>query len=199
MYIVAITGASGSILGIRLIEELLNFGKKVGVIISDSGWQIIKHEILQNKQNCVNFRELLKLRNFNFEESLLFEFSNNDFFTPPASGTGNWKTIIVVPTSMKTLSAVANGYTDSLITRAVDVAIKEGKQTILVPRETPLSEIHLENMIKIKKTGAFIVPPVMAFYTFPKSIDDMIDFVVGKLLNLLSIKHNLFENWSDDI
>ena len=197
MYLVGITGASGSILGVRIVEELLRSGYKVGVIVSNSGWEVLNHEVVQSKDKLVSFVDLLLLRGLKFDKTLLVEYDNSNFFSPPASGSGNWNSIVIAPTSMKTLSAIANGYSDSLITRAADVALKEGRTCILLPRETPLSEIHLNNMLKIKKAGGDILPPVMGFYSFPESVNDMVDFVVAKVLNILGVEHNLLNNWGE--
>lgn len=122
----------------------------------------------------------------------LREYSPKDYFTPLASGTAKFKALIIVPCSMKTLAAVAHGYSDSLITRGADVALKEERRLILVPRETPMSLVHIENLASVKRAGAEIVMPVPGFYTHPKTIDDVIDFIVGKILNLLNVDHDLF-------
>jgi len=195
MYIVAITGASGVIIGIKLIAELLKLNKKVAAIVSDAAWETINFEIFKNKITINNIKDLLLKLNFNLDFSSLYEYKDNDFFSPTASGSTKFKAVVVAPCSMKTLSAIATGYADSLITRTVDVALKENKKTIIVPRETPVNLIHLENMVKAKKAGAQIVLPEPAFYTFPKSVDDIINFIIGKILNLLEIEHTLFDSW----
>jgi len=125
----------------------------------------------------------------------LTEFQNNDISSPVASGSSPFEAVVVVPTSMKTLSSIACGYTDTLIARTCDVALKEKRRCIIVPRETPLNVIHMENMLRAAKAGAVIMPPVPGFYTRPRTIDDIIDFIVGKILNLLDRKHTLFKSW----
>lgn len=197
MHVVAISGASGIIIGIRLIEELLKADKQIMTVASDSAWQVIRHELFRNKQTPSTLRDIISARGLNFSQDQFKEYKNNDFFSPIASGTTFFDAVIVAPCSMKTLSAIATGYADTLINRAADVALKEKRKCILIPRETPVSLIHLENMTKAKQAGADILLPVPGFYTFPQNIDDVVNFIVGKTLNLLSIKHNLFKNWGD--
>ncbi len=195
MIAVAITGASGPILGIRLIEELLKAGKPVHAVVSEAAWRVIGHELGLKKSGPEPFRALLAARGFRFRAGLLAESRNDDFFSPLASGSTPMEAMVVAPCSMKTLSAAANGYSDSLITRACDVALKEKKRLVLVARETPLSAIHLENMLKLARAGAVVLPPAMAFYPHPKTLSDMTDFVVGKVLNIIGVEHSLFESW----
>ena len=194
---VAITGASGPILGVRLIEELLNSGEQVCAVVSEAAWSVIAHELGYKKAGAAPLTALLSKRGKTGALKLLREFDSANFFSPLASGSTPFDAMVVAPCSMKTLSAAANGYSDSLITRACDVALKEKRKLILVPRETPLSAIHLENMLKLSRAGASIVPPVLGFYSRPGTIDDMVDFVTGKVLNLLGIKHDLFKSWEE--
>lgn len=196
---VAITGASGPILGIRLIEELLNSGQPVCAVVSEAAWSVIAHELSYKKTGAAPLAALLSNRGKTAALKLLKEYDSTDFFSPLASGSTPFDAMVVMPCSMKTLSAAANGYSDSLITRACDVALKEKRKLILVPRETPLSAIHLENMLKLSRAGAAIVPPVMGFYSRPETVADMVDFAVGKVLNLLGIKHSLFTAWGDQV
>lgn len=196
---VAITGASGPILGIRLIEELLNAGKPVCAVVSEAAWSVIGHELGYKKAGAAPLAALLSKRGKTAALKLLKEFDSRDFFSPLASGSTPFDAMVVMPCSMKTLSAAANGYSDSLITRACDVALKEKRKLILVPRETPLSAIHLENMLKLSRAGAAIVPPVMGFYSRPETVADMVDFITGKVLNLLGIGHSLFIGWDDQV
>lgn len=195
MIVAAITGASGPILGIRLIEELLNSGEPVCAVVSETAWSVIAHELSYKKAGPAPLAALLSKGGKTAALKLLKEFNSNNFFSPLASGSTPFDAMVVMPCSMKTLSAAANGYSDSLITRACDVALKEKRKLILVPRETPLSAIHLENMLKLSRAGATIVPPVLCFYPHPETINDMVDFVVGKIFNLLGIKHRLFKSW----
>jgi flavin prenyltransferase len=195
MIVVAISGASGPIMGIRLIEELLNLKERVAAITSQPAGRIIEYEVLLEKAPFSSLRELLEMRGVAKNLNLLNEYKNDDFFSPVASGSAQFEGVVVIPCSMKTLSAIVHGYADSLITRACDVALKEKRRCIIVPRETPLSVVHTENLHKAAQAGIEIVPPVPGFYTRPESIIDVIDFVVGKILNLLGRKHRLFESW----
>jgi len=195
MIVVAISGASGPIMGVRLIEELLNSGKKVAAIVSLPTHQIIEYEILREKVPFSSLEELLVKRGLSSNHDLLSEFKNDDFFAPVASGSTRFEAVVVIPCSMKTLSAIVHGYADTLITRTCDVALKEKRRCIIVPRETPLSVVHTENIHKAALAGVEIVPPVPGFYTRPESVDDVVNFVVGKVLNLLGREHDLFESW----
>ncbi|MGD9082911.1 MAG: UbiX family flavin prenyltransferase [Desulfobacterales bacterium] len=195
MIVVAISGASGPILGIRLIEELLNSGEKVAAIVSEAACQIIEYEILQGESPFSSLKDLLVTRNLSGNHDLLNEFKNNDFFAPVASGSTKFEAMVVIPCSMKTLSAIVHGYADSLITRTCDVALKERRRCIIVPRETPLNVVHTENIHRAALSGIEIVPPVPGFYTRPESVDDVVNFIVGKVLNLLGRDHRLFESW----
>jgi len=197
MIAIAITGASGPILGIRLIEELLSGGEEVYAVVSNAAWQIIDHELSYKKKGPSPLTGLIVNRGKTAKINLLKEFDDKDFFSPLASGSTLFEAMVVIPCSMKTLSGIAHGYADSLITRACDVAIKEKRRLIVVPRETPLSIIHIENMHKLALAGAVILPPVISFYTLPKSTDDMVDFITGKVLNLLGKKNTLFESWGN--
>lgn len=197
MITVAISGASGPILGIRLIEELLNLKERISAVVSRPARQIIEYEMLRNKSPFSSLEKLLLKRGITNNLDLLSEFKNNDFFCPIASGSSRFEAVIVIPCSMKTLSAIVHGYADSLITRACDVALKEKRRCIIVPRETPLSIIHTGNLHKAALAGIDIVPPMPGFYTRPESIDDVINFIVGKVLNLLGRKHDLFESWGN--
>ncbi|MBW2490753.1 MAG: UbiX family flavin prenyltransferase [Deltaproteobacteria bacterium] len=195
MIVVAISGASGPIMGIRLIEELLNSKERVSAIVSQPAGQIIEYEMLFGKAPFSTLEALLKKRGIAKDTDFLREYQNHDFFAPMASGSAEFEAMVVIPCSMKTLSAIVHGYADSLTTRACDVALKEKRRCIIVPRETPLSVIHTKNLHKAAMAGIDIVPPVPGFYTRPESLDDVIDFVVGKVLNLLGRKHNLFDSW----
>ena len=195
MIVVAISGASGPIIGIRLIEELLNVGEQVGAIISTPARQIIAYEVLRQQGAVTSLSSLIAERGKVTSLDGLTEYANKDFFVPVASGSAPFKAVVVAPCSMKTLSAIVHGFADSLITRTCDVAIKEKRRCLIVPRETPLSVIHTENLHRAAKAGIEIIPPVPGFYTLPETLDDVIDFVVGKIMNLLGLQHTLFESW----
>lgn len=195
MIIVGISGASGPILGIRLIEELLGGGDEVAGIASESSWAIIRHELSHVPAGDRPLTDLLRSRGIAKGLNRFVEYGEKDFHTPCASGSAKFEAVVVIPSSMKTLSAIANGHADTLIARACDVALKENRTCIIVPRETPLNLIHIENMRRAALAGARIVPPVPGFYTRPRTIEDVVNFVVGKVLNLLGREHALFEGW----
>ncbi len=196
MIVVGITGASGSIIGIRLIEELLKgSSEEVVGIVSEAGWAVMSHELRYRAEGETPLTDLLRSRGNRDHLDNFRELGEWNLFAPPASGSSSVEAVIVAPSSMKSLSAIANGYADSLITRACDVALKQRRQCIIVPRETPLNLIHIENMRKATLAGAVIAPPMPGFYTHPQTIDDVVDFVVGKILNLLGRTHNLFQPW----
>ena len=180
--IVCITGASGVIYAKRLLEVLRD-RVEVVLIISNSAKKIIKEEL------NIDWKEIKKLAS-NY-------YNNDDFFSPIASGSNKFDAVIVVPCSMKTLSSIANGYSSNLIVRVCDIALKERRKLIIMPREMPLNSIHLENMLKLSNLGAIIMPPIPAFYHKPKTVDDIVDFVVGRVLDLLGIENNLCKRWRD--
>lgn len=194
MHIVAITGASGSILGIRLIEELLMADAEVAVVVSSTAAKVIGHELLDGA-DYAGMKSLLEQRAVARELARLVEYADDDFFAAIASGSARFETITVIPASMKTLAAVAGGHAASLITRSCDVALKERRRCILVTRETPLNLVHIENMRTATLAGAIIMPPVPGFYAKPQSVDDIVNFIIGKVLSLLGIDHDLFKRW----
>ncbi|MGB9667774.1 MAG: UbiX family flavin prenyltransferase [Thermosulfidibacteraceae bacterium] len=179
-YFVGITGASGSIIGIRLTEELTKIDK-VYLAMTGIAKYVIKSEKVEIKEN---------------ENLILIEEKN--FLSPVSSGSNRLKATIIAPCSMGTLSRIANGISSNIIERAADIALKEKWPLILVPRETPLSTIHLENMLKLSKTGAVILPPVLTFYHDPNCIMDMVNFIVGRILDILNIEHKLYRRWQCD-
>ena len=196
MIIVAITGASGPILGIRLIEELLKAGESVTGIASKGSIGIMEYELSCSIAGKSPLIRILEERGKAASKKFI-EFDEKDFQAPCASGSSEFEAIVVAPCSMKSLSAIANGYADNLITRACDVALKEKRKCLIVPRETPFNLIHIENMRKATLAGAVIVPPVPGFYTKPKTADDIVDFITGKILTLLGKKQELFKGWGE--
>jgi len=180
--IVAITGASGVAYGKRLLEVLREKKVETYLIVSKAAENVIEHELETTK------RELEKLASHVYDV--------NDLSSPIVSGSFKIDGMIVIPCSMKTLAGIALGYSDNLILRAADVTLKEKRKLILVPRETPLSMVHLRNMLDLASQGVFILPAMPAYYHKPEKIEDLIDFVVGKALDLLGIEHKLFKRWS---
>ena len=179
--VVAITGASGVIYGIRALEVLKKLGIETHLIMSEWGAKNIKIETDKTEDYV---RSLATKR---------YEDTN----MAAAVSSGSFKTdgMAVIPCSMKTLASIANGFDDSLVSRAAGVCIKEQRKLVLVPRETPLSKIHLDNMSKLADSGAVILPAMPGFYHRPNTMEDLIDHVVGKTLDQFGIDHGLFRRW----
>ena len=192
--VVGITGASGSIYGLRLIEELLRAGKQVSVLLSNAGRQVLAFEtglqLAEDPQDC-----LRQLRdNFATGENLHY-YAINDFFASIASGSSAPDALVICPCSMGTVGRIAAGLSDSLLERVADVMLKERKPLLLVPRETPFNQLHLENLLRLSQAGAQILPAMPGFYQKPQSVAELVDFVVGKVLDSLSVEHQLFKRW----
>ncbi len=208
-YIVALTGASGAIYGIRLIEELLTRGDDVDLIISPSGFLILEDELsLKIKAKDVGGAVSAYLekrgrkgggkrgRKGGAGRGVLRYNPYNDIASRLASGSCLPNAMIICPCSMGTLARVAAGISGNLIERAADCVIKEKARLVLVPRETPLSTIHMENMLRLARAGATVLPAMPGFYHRPRTIDDMVDFVVGKVLDTLGIENKLYKRWT---
>ena len=188
-YVIGITGASGSIYGVRLIQELALRKHAVHVVITAAGKEVMKEEL-----GVSGFRKMDKLGLSKIKGNIKI-WENDSFEAPFMSGSSAPEAVIVIPCSVGKLAAIANGISSNLLERTADVALKEKRQLILVVRETPLSLIHLENMVSAARAGAQILPAMPAFYHHPKTVDDMVNFIVGKVLNLLRIEHKLFRRW----
>jgi len=183
--IVAITGASGSIYGMRLIEELTKRDFKVHVVLTKTAEKVMEFETGRKIQEFILALEKANVR-LNHVENL---------FADIASGSYKTEGMIVAPCSMGTLSRIANGVSSNLLERAAEVCLKEGRTIVLMPRETPLSAISLENMLKLSRVGVRIMPASPGFYHKPKSVDDLVDFMVGRALDSFGIENDLCEKW----
>ena len=181
--VIGFSGASGIIYGIRLLEVLHSNNIQTYLIISE--WA--KKNIVIETPKTLEYVKSLSSVNYD----------NSKLDASVSSGSFLHDGMVIVPCSMKSLSSIANGYDDTLISRAASVTLKESRKLILVPRETPLSRIHLENMIKVQEAGAIILPAMPGFYHNPSSIDQIVDHLVGKILDQLEIKHELFKRWKD--
>jgi 4-hydroxy-3-polyprenylbenzoate decarboxylase len=179
--VVAITGASGAILGIRLLEALGQCGVERHLILSDWARRTIELETDYTPQQVLNLGDVV--------------YPADDLAASVSSGSFQTDGMVIMPCSMKTLSAIANGFSYNLIARAADVALKERRPLVVVPRETPLSSIHLRNMLTLCEAGAMLVPPCVGFYTRPKSLEDVVNHLVGKVLDELRIPHELYRRW----
>lgn len=187
--VVGITGASGSIYSKRLIEELLKKKIYVHVICTENGSKVMNYE------TSLDIKQWVRELKTKYEYIKLEDI--NDLFAGVASGSYKFDAMVVLPCSMGTLAEISNGLSRNLLCRAADVALKENRRLVICPRETPLNAIHLENMLKLSRLGVTILPPMPGFYHKPKTIEDLIDFVVGKILDSLSIENILFEKWVD--
>ncbi|WP_339256136.1 flavin prenyltransferase UbiX [Paenibacillus sp. FSL R5-0713] len=191
--VVGITGASGSIYGIRLIETLLDLEYNVHLVISNAGWRVLKEEMDWDVTN----RDAVLEEKFGNRAGSLIYHPVSDIGASIASGSYLADGMIIMPCSMGTLSSIAQGSSDNLMSRAADVMLKEGRTLILVPRETPLHAIHLENMLKLSRLGVRMIPAMPAFYYKPQTMDELILFLVGKVLDSLRIPHQLFTRWGE--
>ena len=181
MIVVAITGASGVIYGIRLLETLKELKIENSLIISDAAKTVI------NSETDWKIEDIIELAD-NY-----YEF--DDLTASINSGSFKFESLAIVPCSMKTLSSIANGYGDNTITRVADVSLKEKRCTVIVPRETPLRTAHIKNMLTLSQEGAIILPAMPGFYSNHDTVDEQIDFIVGKILDSLKIENNLFKRW----
>jgi 4-hydroxy-3-polyprenylbenzoate decarboxylase len=195
--VVAITGASGAIYGKRLAEELLSRGKRLILLISKNGWLILQQEmnfLAQGDEDVVS-RKLRAWFGLDEEDDSVVYYHYENLLAPLASGSSRASGMIICPCSMATVAAIAHGYSSNLITRTADVMLKENRPLLLVPRETPLNEIHLQNLLTLKRCGAQVVPAMPAFYHKPETVEEIVDFMVGKILDLLGVEHKLFRRW----
>ena len=175
------TGASGAILGIRLLEALGQCGVERHLILSDWARRTIELETDYTPQQVLAMGDVV--------------YPADDLAASVSSGSFQTNGMVIMPCSMKTLSAIANGFSYNLIARAADVTLKERRPLVVVPRETPLSSIHLRNMLTLSEAGAILVPPCVGFYTRPRSLEDVVDHLVGKVLDELQIPHELYRRW----
>lgn len=187
--IVGITGASGSIFAQRFIELLLEYGHEIHLVATPNGKKVWTYELDKDFDGIVAQYAGLKGR--------LILYDNEDLFAQIASGSFRTDAMVIIPCSMGTLAKVAHGISDALITRAADVMIKERRRLVLMTRESPLSSIHLENMLKLSRLGVTIMPPVPAFYHKPKTLAESIDLSIGRLLETLELDNDHHKVWGD--
>jgi 4-hydroxy-3-polyprenylbenzoate decarboxylase len=194
---VAITGASGAIYGLRLIEELLAAGCRVSLLISTAGFIVLKEECgLEWTGDEAALNAVIQSHFMAAPDSLTY-YGENNFFSPLASGSSATDAMVVAPCSMGSLARIAAGLSGNLLERAADVMLKEGRPLLLVPRETPLSAIHLENMLKLARLGVAIIPPMPGFYGQPQTVADMVNFVVSRVLERLGVENMLAKRWGN--
>lgn len=194
---VALTGASGMPYGIRLIECLIGAGVQVELLYSQVAQIVARQEMdLALPSRPAEVEQELS-RRFGAAAGQLSVFGRDEWFAPLASGSNPPDAMVVCPCTMGTLAAIAAGLAQSLIERAADVVLKEGRKLILVPRETPLSTIHLENMLRLARAGALILPANPGFYHRPESVQALVDFVVARILDHLAVPHELMRRWGE--
>ncbi len=196
-FAVALTGASGALYGLRLCSELLRSGARLTVMISSAGEQVLAEECGLDWRGSEDAVARLLREHFQAGEGELSFYGEDNLLAPVASGSNAPDAMVVCPCSMGTLARIAAGNSGNLPERCADVMLKERRTLVLVPRETPLSEIHLENMLRLARMGVRMIPAMPAFYHDPQSIDDLVSFVVGKVLDALNIEHALFTRWGD--
>ena len=196
---IALTGASGMFYGLRLLDCLLAAERRVILVYSPAAQIVAQQEVgLELPAAPLAAREAL-LRRFDRAEAAQLEvYAHTDWSAPIASGSNPPAAMVVCPCSMGTLGALAHGLADNLIERAADVVLKEGKKLILVPRETPYSVIHLGNMLSLARAGAVILPPNPGFYHHPRSVSELVDFVVARILDQLAVPHALIQPWGEE-
>ncbi len=194
----ALTGASGMPYGIRLLERLLAADKKVYLLYSQVAQIVAQQEMSLALPSRAKEAEVFFNQLYNLTEGQLRVFGREEWFAPVASGSNPADAMVVCPCTMGTLAAIAAGMNQKLIERAADVMLKENRQLILVPREMPFSTIHLENMLKLARCGAVILPANPGFYHHPQTIQDMVDFVVARILDHLGVEHTLIPRWGSE-
>ena len=199
--IVAICGASGTIYGLRALQFLLENNYKVELVVSESACKVANDELsLKLSLDPNELREqVLSYLKIPLENGFLLNvWDYKDISASISSGSYKTCGMLIIPASMGTVAAIANGFSDNLITRAGDVCLKERRKLVLVPREMPFNTIHLENLLKLSKIGVIIAPASPGFYHLPKDLMNVVDFVAGKALDLFGIEHNLFKRWEKD-
>lgn len=197
-YALALTGASGMPYALRLLEVMLKAGQRVDLMVSAPGQIVIGMETdLTLPGRCAGIRRYLA-EHYAVDEALLRVFGREEWTAPLASGSSAPKAMVVCPCTTGTLASIAAGTSNNLIERAADVVIKEGRKLVLVPREMPFSAIHLENMLKLARLGVVIMPPNPGFYQGVSSVDDLVDFVVARILDQLGIGNDLSPRWGSD-
>ena len=187
--IVGITGASGSLLAKRLIESLIERNIEVHCVITSHGREVFEYELSES------FNDFVKA----LQSPLLNSYSNDSMFAPIASGSFDFDAMLIIPCSMGSLAKIAHGISDNLLARAADVALKEKRPLFIIPRETPLSTLHLRNMLILSELGVTIMPPMPAYYNHPSSLSEITDLTIGRILEKLGIQNEMHKIWKGSL
>ncbi len=192
-YIIGITGASGSLIAKRLVEYMATLEVELNIVISGTGEKVFEYE------TGISIKDFIStIDNNNNKPSSIIVHENDNLFSQIASGSNKFDAMFVVPCSMSTIGKIANCSGDNLLCRAVDVSLKEGVDVVLVPRESPVTSIHLKNLLTLTDIGAKVVPPSPMFYDKPETVDDIINGIVGRVLKVAGIENNLYNNWNNN-
>lgn len=194
--LVGVTGASGVIYAERLVQVLLTKVERIYLVITETGRQVVKHELRPNEQTFSLFHAADGELRSDEERKIIRIFRNEDLFAPIASGSSVPSKMIILPCSMGTAARINQGISSNLLERAADVCLKQAIKLIICPRETPFNTIHLTNLLNLSRMGVQILPAMPAFYQHPRSMDDLIDFIVGRSLEALNISHDLYRPWN---
>ena len=192
--IVGITGASGALYATRTLAALMERGYQIDLVVSNLGRRLLREELGETVDPLAEY--LVAKHGHEVQAGALVVRSNKDVGAEIASGGHRCEAMVIVPCSMKTMAGVAHGLSRSLIERAADVMLKEGRRLVIVPRETPMSLPQLRNMVLCAEAGALVMPAMPAFYQGPRTIDDLADFMAGKILAALGVEHNLYPVWT---
>jgi flavin prenyltransferase len=193
---VALTGASGSVYGQTLVRELLTRVSRIYLCFSETAKKVIEHELSADEADFSLVNIIKHGPKKNQEKKILRIFDDKNFFAPVASGSSTPSAMVILPCSMGTLARIRMGISSNLIERTADVCLKQKKPLIICPRETPFNSIHLENMHQLSLMGAQIIPCMPGFYQHPKTIDDLVNFLVGRILESLELEHKLYTPWN---
>lgn len=194
----AFTGASGMPYGVRLLEQLLAAGVRVGLLYSQVAQVVARQEMGLALPSRAEEAQAYFAQRFGAQPGQLRAYGREEWFAPVASGSSVADAMVICPCTMGTLAAVAAGLARNLIERAADVTLKEGRRLVLVPRETPFSAIHLENMLRLARAGAVILPANPGFYHHPQTVQDLVDFVVARVLDQLGVPNALIRRWGGE-
>ena len=194
----AMTGASGALYGLRLLQCLLAAECRVYLLLSSAAEVVLRTETNLDFPADLETQQAWLSQRYSASDDQLLLFARDDWFSPVASGSSSPASMVICPASGGTLSAIASGASNNLIERAADVALKERRQLIVVPRETPYSAIHLENMLKLTQLGAVVLPASPGFYMQPDSVEALVDFIMARILDQLDIEQDLLPRWGED-